>query len=154
AEIADALGVGRQLVAAWRRRGSHGMPDPDAELASRPIWLGGSIEPWIDSLPARPSGGPPPLTEAGVPPGARRLLRLLTLLLEEKPRDQLVTRAVAEARELLYLAPELPPDRDTARRSIAVLLGPVHRVPFQPTDDDLARLRAGLVAALPHLVEL
>jgi hypothetical protein len=154
AEIADALGVGRQLVAAWRRRGSHGMPEPDAELASGPIWMAGSIEPWIDTLPARPSGSPPPVSAAEIRRLARRLLRLLTLLLEEKPRDQLVARALAEARELLDLAPHSDGGRDTIRRSIAVLLGPVHRVPSQPTVDDLAALRTGLVAVLPQLVEL
>lgn len=166
AEIADVLGIGRQLVAAWRRRGSHGMPEPDAELASGPIWLGGSIEPWIDSLPARPSSAVPPVTDAEIRRLARRLLRLLTLLLEERPRHQLVTRAIAEARELLDLAPEAAtartgragPDqeaeRDDARRSIAVLLEPVRRVRLQPTGDDLAELRTGLVAVLPNLVEL
>lgn len=32
-EIAAALDLDRQLVTAWRRRGSHAIPEPDAELA-------------------------------------------------------------------------------------------------------------------------
>jgi len=40
AEIAEALGLNRQLVTAWRRRRSHGIPEPDAELSSGPIWRG------------------------------------------------------------------------------------------------------------------
>jgi hypothetical protein len=30
AEIADAMGLSRQLVAVWRKRRSHGIPEPDA----------------------------------------------------------------------------------------------------------------------------
>ena len=48
AEIADALGQSRQLVTVWRRRRTRGMPEPDAELASGPVWRGATIEPWID----------------------------------------------------------------------------------------------------------
>lgn len=154
AEIADVLGVGRQLVAAWRRRRSHGMPEPDAELASGPVWLGQTIEPWIDGLPVRPSGGPPPVTEAEIRQLVRRLLRLLALLLEEQPRLQLVTRALAEARELLDLAPEVPDDRDAIRRGLALLLGPLRRVRSAPGPGDLAELRAELLEVLPGIVEI
>jgi hypothetical protein len=154
AEIADALGVGRQLVAAWRRRRSHGMPEPDAELASGPVWLGDTIEPWIDGLPVRPSGGPPPVTDAEIRQLARRSLRLLALLLEERPRIQLVTRALAEARELLDLAPEVPDDRDVTRRALAVLLGPLRRARPELGPGDLAELRTELLAVLPRLVDL
>ncbi len=52
AEIADALGLNRQLVTAWRRRRSHGIPEPDGELSSGPIWRGTTIEPWIDVVRA------------------------------------------------------------------------------------------------------
>jgi hypothetical protein len=154
AEIADVLGVGRQLVAAWRRRRSHGIPEPDAELASGPVWLGHTIEPWIDGLPVRPSGGPPPVTDAEIRQLARRLLRLLALLLEERPRPQLVTRALAEARELLDLAPEVPDDRDAIRRGLALLLGPLRRVRSGLNPGDLAELRAELLAVLPGIVDL
>jgi hypothetical protein len=154
AEIADALGVGRQLVAAWRRRRSHGMPEPDAELASGPVWLGHTIEPWIDGLPVRPSGGPPPVTDAEIRQLARRLLRLVALLLEERPRVQLVTRALAEARELLDLAPEVPEDRDTTRRALASLLGPLRRARPEPNSSDLAELRTELLAVLPGITEI
>src|SRR5215469_702123 len=74
--LPDALGVGRQLVAAWRRRRSHGMPEPVAELASGPVWLGHTIEPWIEALPVRPSGAPPSPTAAEIWQLARRSLRL------------------------------------------------------------------------------
>lgn len=174
AEIADALGVGRQLVAAWRRRRSHGMPEPDAELASGPVWLGHTIEPWIDRLPVRPSGGPPPLTAAEIRQLARRSLRLLALLLEERPRTQLVTRALAEARDLLDLVPEVPDERDAARRAVAAVLGPLRRTraepgpnepgpgpnepgpneQHEPGPDEMAELRTGLLAVLPRLAEL
>lgn len=154
AEIADTVGIGRQLVAAWRRRRSHGMPEPDAELASGPVWLGHTIEPWIDGLPVRPSGGPAPVTEVEIRQLARRLLRLLALLLEERPRTQLVVRAIAEARELLDLAPEAPDDRDATRRALAVLLGPLRRVRPEPAGDELAELRIELLAVLPRLAEL
>jgi transcriptional regulator with XRE-family HTH domain len=154
AEIADALGVGRQLVAAWRRRRSHGMPEPDAELASGPVWLGHTIEPWIEALPVRPSGGPPPATDAEVRQLARRSLRLLALLLEERPRIQLVTRALTEARELLDLAPEVPDDRDATRRAVSVVLRPLRRARPELNPGDLAELRTELVAVLPGIADL
>ncbi len=154
AEVADALGVGRQLGAAWRRRRSHGMPEPDAGLASGPVWLGHTIEPWIDGLPVRPHSGPPPVTEAEIRQLARRLLRLLALLLEERPRAQLVTRALAEARELLDLAPEVPDDRDATRRALTLLLGPLRRARPEATPGYLAELRTELLAVVPGVVVL
>ena len=154
AEIADALGVGRQLVAAWRRRRSHGMPEPDAELASGPVWMGHTIEPWIDGLPVRPSGGPPPVTDAEIRQVARRALRLLALLLEDRPRIQLVTRAFAEARDLLDLAPEVPDDRDASRQTLALVLGPLRRARPDLGPADLAELRTQLLAVLPRIAEL
>lgn len=99
AEIADALGQNRQLVTAWRRRLSHGMPRPDDELASGPLWLGETIEPWIDATRRRLSaeeGGTVRLADADVHRLARRLLRLTALLLEEPARVPLVVRAYAE----------------------------------------------------------
>jgi hypothetical protein len=46
-EIARALGVTRGTVAQWRHRGSQGMPAPDTQLASGPVWLAETIEPWM-----------------------------------------------------------------------------------------------------------
>jgi predicted DNA-binding transcriptional regulator AlpA len=45
AEIAQALGVSRGLVAQWYRRGK--LPEPDARLAMGPVWTAATIEPWI-----------------------------------------------------------------------------------------------------------
>jgi hypothetical protein len=154
AEIADALGVGRQLVAMWRRRRSHGMPEPDAELASGPIWIGDSIEPWIESLPARPSGGRPSVTDAEIRQLARRVLRLLALLLEERPRMQLVGRAIAEARELSDLTPEGADERDAVRRGVAVVLRPLRTARTELTEQDLLELRTDLLGVLPTIVDL
>ena len=53
AEIAEALGVPRQLVAQWHLRSSQGraggqdMPKPDQELYMGPVWYGRTIAPWI-----------------------------------------------------------------------------------------------------------
>jgi hypothetical protein len=130
------------------------MPEPDAELASGPVWLGHTIEPWIDGLPVRPSTGPPPVTDAEIRQLARRSLRLLALLLEERPRTQLVTRAFAEARELLDLAPGVPDDRDATRGTLAVLLGPLRRARPELGPGDLAELRMELLAVLPRIADL
>jgi hypothetical protein len=49
-EIARALGVDPVLVAKWRERGK--LPPADAELSVGPVWLAGTIEPFLES------GGP------------------------------------------------------------------------------------------------
>jgi predicted DNA-binding transcriptional regulator AlpA len=46
AEIAAALGVPRNTVAQWLKRGK--LPQPDAELAMGPVWSGRRIERWIE----------------------------------------------------------------------------------------------------------
>lgn len=46
AEIAAALDVSRKRVGMWRVRGQ--LPPPDAVLASGPVWLASTIEPWMD----------------------------------------------------------------------------------------------------------
>jgi hypothetical protein len=145
AEIADALGVARQLVAAWRRRRSHGMPEPDAELASGPVWLGATIEPWLDALPARPIE-PEPVGPAEVHRVARRVLRLLALLLEDEPRVALVTRAITEVREVAESVAAA--DRDPVRTGLLRVLAHVDDVA------DPAHLRRRLLHALPSLAEL
>lgn len=45
AEIAQAIGANRHTVAKWNERGK--LPDPDDRLASGPVWLARTIEPWI-----------------------------------------------------------------------------------------------------------
>lgn len=45
-EIAAALGVPRNTVTQWYRRGK--LPQPDAELAMGPIWIDRRIERWIE----------------------------------------------------------------------------------------------------------
>lgn len=52
AEIARALGTDPGLVGKWRER--HKLPAPDAELATGPVWLAGTIEPLLEA------GGPEP----------------------------------------------------------------------------------------------
>src|SRR4051812_23192452 len=80
AEIAEALGVDRQLVTVWRRRSSHQMPPPDDELSSGPLWTAATIEPWIATTRARlaaeaaeRAGAPDPRL---VRQAVRRLFRL------------------------------------------------------------------------------
>jgi hypothetical protein len=45
AEIARALDTDPGLVGKWRER--HKLPAPDAELATGPVWLAGTIEPLL-----------------------------------------------------------------------------------------------------------
>src|SRR5579863_1220341 len=51
-EIARALDTDPGLVGKWRER--HKLPAPDAELATGPVWLAGTIEPLLAA------GGPEP----------------------------------------------------------------------------------------------
>ncbi len=97
AEIADSLGVDRQLVTVWRRRLSRGMPPPDDELAAGPVWVAASIEPWIEHVRtqlarSRADAGPPPA--ALIRQAARRLLRLSAVLLEDAPDAGQLDRAM------------------------------------------------------------
>ncbi|WUH98450.1 hypothetical protein OHR68_33870 [Spirillospora sp. NBC_00431] len=167
AEIADAIGVNRQLVTAWRRRRSHGMPDPDAELAAGPLWRGESIEAWIETVRARLTAGPgAPVSAEAARRTSRRVLRLLALLLEDHPRPRLVARALAEVRELLPLVAD-GDDTDPIVRELRRLLAPVADAPSpdfakaMETDADDGKviadytvLRTELLAALPVLPEL
>jgi hypothetical protein len=50
AEIAEALGVRRQVVAGWHHRGR--LPEPTAELKMGPVWIDLHIEPWLDAARA------------------------------------------------------------------------------------------------------
>ncbi|WP_067451164.1 helix-turn-helix transcriptional regulator [Actinomadura macra] len=99
AEIAEVLGVDRQLVTVWRRRSSHGIPAPDDELASGPLWLAATIEPWIERTRARLEDEAAVQAAGSLTPGlvkqaARRLFRLVVLLLEEERRPEQMQRAL------------------------------------------------------------
>jgi transposase-like protein len=157
AEIADALGLNRQLVTVWRRRRSWGMPEPDDELASGPLWLGSTVEPWIDAVRARlgeqsaAAGqlGPELIRRAG-----RRLLRLAALLLEDTPRPSLVVRAYAELGEVVDAVRDCAAGADRE-----LLLAALERVMSHPGSDDgqpapSADLAASCLAALAEVVPL
>jgi len=65
AEIARALDTDPGLVGKWRER--HKLPAPDAELATGPVWLAGTIVLGVFSgfsctgQPVRPCGASPAL---------------------------------------------------------------------------------------------
>jgi hypothetical protein len=121
AEIAEALGVDRQLATVWRRRSSHGIPRPDDELAAGPLWLAETIEPWIRETRARlqaERGGDP------VPPdllrtATRRTLRLAALVLEERLRVPELRTVVAAVQKLSAQLPP-PPVRGAGTDSTVV----------------------------------
>jgi hypothetical protein len=98
AEIAEAVGVDRQLVTVWRRRSSHGLPPPDEELASGPLWSAASVEPWIhvtrSRLRAEATGQRGVrLTRSLARQAASRLFHLTALLLEEPRRAEAIAPA-------------------------------------------------------------
>ena len=105
AEIADAVGVDRQLVTMWRRRSSHGMPDPDEELSSGPVWDGIRIEPWINATRTRlyhertVKAGDVLTPELGRQV-ARRIFRLMAVLLEERVHPPAIERALHDLAQL------------------------------------------------------
>jgi transposase-like protein len=148
AEIADALGLARQLVTVWRKRRSHGIPEPDAELASGPIWLGSTVEPWIDQVRDRSEDDTPPqATPALALRATRRMLRLAVLLLEDRPRTGALDRALYEARELVSQVAACRADEvGTALRD---LLAPVAADSVDPgSPSTIAALRAGVPSVL------
>jgi hypothetical protein len=149
AEIADALGLNRQLVTVWRRRRSRGIPEPDAELSSGPIWLGATIEPWIDQVRAELGAAEAaPLTPELARRLVRRVLRLLVLVLEEQPRPRLLAQAVAGITEL-RAAIEAGAVDERGRAARAVL----GALPADDTDLDSLRLRlTGLLPTIGTLV--
>lgn len=134
AEIAEALGVDRQLVTVWRRRLSRGLPPPDDELASGPLWLAETVEPWIVETRARlerqqpQSGRERAFTSAFVRQAARRFLRLVALLLEEPRRPRPIGQAL---RALENLGPRLEQaveEAGSAEVALVDLSGLVRRV--------------------------
>lgn len=148
AEIADALDQPRQLVTVWRRRRTRGMPEPDAELASGPVWRGPTIEPWIDDqirLAGR-AADEEPLTAAAIQRIGRRMLRLVALLLEESPRLRLIQQALRETSELV-------PDLEAARRDEVTLALLGITAPLTALADDHDALLVALVERLPALSE-
>lgn len=122
AEIADALGVDRQLVTVWRRRQSRDMPRPDAELAAGPLWLGTTIEPWIEQARERlereaaATRAAHSLTPSLARQAARRAFRLAALLLEEPPRPQPLRQAMLALAELRPRLEQAAVGGDAARR--------------------------------------
>lgn len=150
AEIADDLGLGRPLVTAWRKRRSHGMPEPDAELASGPIWRAATVEPWIEATRGRLKGfDAPPASGDLVLRTCRRMLRLAVLVLTERPEEISsgpLARAVQEARDLIPLVETTATDE--TGRLLRELLAPVER--DRPPHD----LRRAIVAVLPKVSRL
>ena len=138
-EIADEVGVSARLVATWRQRGSHGLPEPDARLASGAVWFADTIEPWI--LRFRHERGPEGADEIErlVRALARRTFRLARALWEEPP-----LRAGAvhfHARRLAELAAPLEDVLDGGSRTLgAALLKTLYSVPAELTH--LAELAA------------
>jgi transposase-like protein len=148
AEIAEALGLNRQLVTAWRRRRSHGIPEPDAELSSGPIWRGETVEPWIDQL--RDRRETQPVTGEIALKAGRRMLRIAALLLEQPIRLRLLSQALAEARELIPIVDEA--DDDPLGRAVRQLLTPLRTVGDEPKD--LKAFRQLVLAELAQLEPL
>src|SRR5262245_11197325 len=56
-EVAEALGVSRQRLAALRNR--RGFPAPVADLSSGPVWDLEQIARWRNASPPRSAGRPP-----------------------------------------------------------------------------------------------
>ncbi|NEA37188.1 hypothetical protein [Streptomyces sp. SID13031] len=150
AEIAEALGLNRQLVTAWRRRRSHGIPEPDAELSSGPIWRGETVEPWIDKVRDRRDATAQPISGEFALKAGRRMLRIAALLLEQPIRLRLLSQALAEARELIPLVDEA--DDDPLGRAVKQLLAPLRKVGDEPAD--LLAFRQLVLAELAHLEPL
>lgn len=156
AEIADALGLNRQLVTVWRRRRSWGMPEPDDELASGPLWLGSTIEPWIDTTRARLAGGEPgadAISTHDLRRAGRRLFRLTALLLAEEPRADLVIKAYADLEQITTGVREA--DQGELRQRLLETLEPVLAAARPPWPDRAAhthrRLLAACLAAAPGM---
>ncbi|WP_405057424.1 hypothetical protein OG474_32445 [Kribbella sp. NBC_01505] len=145
AEIADALGLNRQLVTAWRRRRSHGIPDPDGELSSGPIWRGTTIEPWIEVVRSQRDSPAQPISPEFALKAGRRMLRVAALLLEEPIRLKLLSQSLAEARELLPIAEDAADD--PLGRAVRAVLSPLRA----PDPGNLHRFRRKVLAELTQL---
>lgn len=155
AEIADALGLSRQLVTVWRRRRSHGIPEPDAELSAGPIWRGETIEPWIDEVRGRRemSESAQPLDPTQALRACRRMLRLAALLLEQPVRVRLLSQTFGELRELLPVVAASAEDElgHAVRRMLAPLDGVATGV---GTAELTGSLRERVLETLPAVSEV
>lgn len=152
-EIAAALDVDRQLVTAWRRRGSHAFPEPDAELSSGPIWRGESVEPWIDArLASRGDGPVSDASPADASRVARRVLRCAALALEDPVRPPLLARALTDVDEAARSVERREGPVASAVRDVLAAVGPTTSRPLGRAQ--VLALRAGLVAALPLVARL
>lgn len=155
AEIADALNLSRQLVTVWRRRRSHGIPEPDAELSSGPIWRGETVEPWIEAVRSRrdQSDSAQPLDPKLALRACRRMLRLAALLLEHPIRVRLLSQALGEIRELLPVVAASADDE--LGRAVRALVGPLDGVATEAGDAELPDgLRDRVLAELPRVSEV
>ena len=146
AEIAEALGQSRQLVTVWRRRRTRAMPEPDAELASGPVWRGHTIEPWIDDQIRLSGRDEEPLPPAVIQRIGRRLLRLIALLLEDNRRPRLVQQALRETADLV-------PEVEAAARDATTIALLKVTAPLEALSDDPDALLMALVERLPALSE-
>ncbi|MFF1820321.1 hypothetical protein ACFVWG_23655 [Kribbella sp. NPDC058245] len=150
AEIADALGLNRQLVTAWRRRRSHGIPEPDGELSSGPIWRGTTIEPWIDVVRSQRDSPAEPISPELALKAGRRMLRVAALLLEEPIRLKLLSQSLAEARELLPVVEDAADD--SLGRAVRQLMSPLRTTGDDP--GNLHRFRRKVLAEMAQLEPL
>jgi hypothetical protein len=150
AEIADALGLSRQLVTVWRRRRSHGIPEPDAELSSGPIWRGETIEPWIEKVRGQreQDENARPLDPRLALRACRRILRLAALLLEERVRVRLLSQALGELHELLPAVAASAADE--LGQAVRELVAPLDGI--ETGDQELTGIvRDRVLAALPAI---
>jgi hypothetical protein len=154
AEIADALGLSRQLVTVWRRRRSHGIPEPDAELSSGPIWRGETVEPWIDEVRDQRDQSDAPLLDPRLAIRVcRRMLRLAVLLLEQPVRVRPLSQALGELGELLPVVAASA--EDELGRAVRTLVSPLDGVGTEAGNGELAGgLRDRVLAALPAVSEV
>jgi hypothetical protein len=160
AEIAEALGVDRQLVTVWRRRSSHGIPTPDDELASGPLWLAPTIEPWIDRTRARLEDEAAVQAAGSLTPGlvkqaARRLFRLVVLLLEEERRPEQLQRALRDLGQLHDPLAQAIGSLEGSKRSLhdlASLAGMAAEITERTADSRPILQSDGLLAACLQVV--
>jgi hypothetical protein len=144
AEIADAMGLSRQLVTVWRKRRSHGIPEPDAELASGPIWRKETVEPWIERTRGRLglAGGPESASRSLRLRTCRRVLRLAALMLEEPQRPRVLNEAAAQLRDLAHEIDQ------TADDVVGALLRELVE-PVRNPDESAELLRVPIIESLP-----
>jgi hypothetical protein len=124
------------------------MPEPDDELASGPLWLGSTIEPWIDATRARLAGGAPgadAISARDLRRAARRLFRLTALLLEEEPRADLVIKAYAGLEQATTGVREA--DQGELRQRLLEILEPVLGAARPPWPDRAAHTHRRLLTA-------